>query len=428
MMSPKEASYWLKRFSNEGKRHVEMISSFNMISAIKKYILSYCEENKITIDLSEGYYRKSSSSVEGDDDEDDDDVTVPGQLKVEQKSLDLFHGTAKLSNGIYIHSLTYSSAEGPAKIVLLSCDNTDKAIEEYNTFLKAITSYQIDSIKKAKDKIVEITSDYNYNLITFPKTSWDEVILPDAQKASIRTSIEGFFKSEKLYKDLNIAWQRGLLMIGPPGNGKTMLCRAIASESKMPFIMVRLDARSGDYMLNLAWKMARTLSPAVICLEDVDRLFAHGGNGRASLTYFLNLLDGIQKNNHGILFIGTANHPEHIDKALVNRPSRFDRVFKIEAPNQESRRKYLAGLVKNFKISEDAILKTIDATDKMSMAFLKEVVTQACLTAVFDGKKIPNDADLIEAALALKKQYKEAEKDFQKDTSIKSFGISDSDY
>ena len=427
MMSPKEASYWLEKFSEEGKRHVEMISSFNMISAIKKYVLSYCEENKITIDLKEGYYRRATSSGDEEDDE-GDNHPVANQLKVEEYYLDLFHGTAKLDNGIYIHSLTYSSSEGPAKIVFASCENTEAAIEKYNTFLKAITSYQIDSIKKSKGKIVEINSDYNYNLITFPKTSWDDVILPDTQKTSIRSSIEGFFKSEKLYKDLGIAWQRGLLMIGPPGNGKTLACRAIASESGVPFVMARLDARSGDYMLGLAWKMARTLSPAVICLEDVDRLFAHGGNGRTSLTYFLNLLDGIQKNNHGILFIGTANHPEHIDKALVNRPSRFDRVFKIEVPNQDSRRKYLASLVKQFKISEEAIIRTIEATDKMSMAFLKEIVTQACLTAVFDGKLAPDDNYLIEAALALKKQYKEAEKDFQKDTSIKPFGSNEDDY
>ena len=423
MMSPKEASYWLEKFSEEGKRHVEMISSFNMISAIKKYLLSYCDENKIIIDFKDSYYRKSIL-----DDEEEDEELVTNQLKTEQKVLDLFHGTVKLSNGIYIHSLTYSSTEGPAKITFISCENNEAAIEKYNGFLKAITFYQVEYIKKSKSKIVEIDSDYNYSLITFPKTSWEDVVLPDVQKASIRSSIEGFFKSEKLYKSLDIAWQRGLLMIGPPGCGKTLLCRAIASESNVPFIMVRLDARSGDYMLKVAWKMARTLSPAIICLEDVDRLFVNGGNGRTSLVHFLNLLDGIQKNNHGILFIGTANHPEHIDKALVNRPSRFDRVFKIEVPNQDSRRKYLVGLIKQFKISEEAIVRTIEATDKMSMAFLKEIVTQACLTAVFDGKLAPDDNYLIEAALALKKQYKEAEKDFQKDTSIKSFGSNEDDY
>jgi hypothetical protein len=144
--------------------------------------------------------------------------------------------------------------------------------------------------------------------------SFEALILPTETRQALKTDVESFFESEQLYNDLNIAWRRGVLLTGPPGNGKTAVVKAIINKVQRPTIVVRELAgyrqtvREG---IEKVYSMARRMAPSIVVLEDIDSLI-----DARSLSYFLNELDGFAS-NRGVLTLATTNHPEKLDSALL---------------------------------------------------------------------------------------------------------------
>ncbi|KAL0562813.1 hypothetical protein V5O48_019265, partial [Marasmius crinis-equi] len=156
------------------------------------------------------------------------------------------------------------------------------------------------------------------------KAEWKDVILKDEFKTSLQKDVYGFFDSEDLYKDLGIPWKRGLIMHGPPGNGKTISLKVIMktcdAKGYAPLYVKSFQSFMGDeYSMTVVFNKARQLAPCVVVLEDLDSLITDSNR-----SFFLNQLDGLEGND-GLLVIGTTNHFDRLDPGLSSRPSRFDR-------------------------------------------------------------------------------------------------------
>ncbi|MCC6511893.1 MAG: ATP-binding protein, partial [Pirellulaceae bacterium] len=171
------------------------------------------------------------------------------------------------------------------------------------------------------------------------QASFEDLVLADDMKAAIRDDFVTFLKSEERYNRLGIAWRRGALMIGPPGNGKTHCVRALVKELAVSSLYVQSLSHpyyTADEMWQQVFDRARGLRPCVLVLEDLDALVTEENR-----SFFLNQLDGFEQ-NHGLIVLATTNHPDRIDPAIIDRPSRFDRKYHFNLPSLDERIDYLA--------------------------------------------------------------------------------------
>ncbi|HEY4117286.1 MAG TPA: AAA family ATPase [Byssovorax sp.] len=217
------------------------------------------------------------------------------------------------------------------------------------------------------------------------RASWEDLVLRGAEKDEIARDFERFFASKEAYARAACPWRRGALFMGPPGNGKTHCVKALVKRLGKPTIYVRgfrHRYRTTADCISEVFERARRLAPCVLVLEDLDGLFDPEG-----LAFFLNELDGFGENS-GLVTLGTTNHPERLDPALLDRPSRFDRTYAFELPHAEDRRRFL--VVQNAKLADLGALSAatidelVDATHEFSFAYLKELVMGA-LVAVVGG-------------------------------------------
>ncbi|WWC86545.1 uncharacterized protein L201_001422 [Kwoniella dendrophila CBS 6074] len=214
------------------------------------------------------------------------------------------------------------------------------------------------------------------------KASWDDVVLNDTFKNALQSDYRSFYKSEKIYKDLGVPWKRGLIFLGPPGNGKTISLKALMKEVKVPTLYVKsFHSWGGDEMgIRDIFARARAEAPCVLILEDLDSLITD-----MNRSFFLNEVDGLEDND-GLLLIGTTNHFDRLDPALSSRPSRFDRKYTFPNPSRDQRRDYAIWwqdrLRDNLDINfPDSLLDEFaDRTGNFSFAYMKEAFVSTLLT------------------------------------------------
>lgn len=218
-------------------------------------------------------------------------------------------------------------------------------------------------------------------LASIRDATFDNLIMTEAQKDDVATDAERFFVSRERYARYAIPWKRGVLFAGPPGNGKTHAVKAIVNRSTVPCLYVRSFDLPGHPFpgagIAMVFERARRIAPCIIVLEDLDSLVRD--DNRA---YFLNELDGFERND-GILVLATTNHPERIDAAIVDRPSRFDRKYAFGLPAQEQRRAYAeqwnAGLDPDLRLTAEDVASLAERTDGFSYAYLKELFVSSLM-------------------------------------------------
>ncbi|KAI9631717.1 P-loop containing nucleoside triphosphate hydrolase protein [Dioszegia hungarica] len=238
------------------------------------------------------------------------------------------------------------------------------------------------------------------------KASWDDVVLEDTLKKAIQNDYRSFFKSEEVYKHLDVPWKRGLIFLGPPGNGKTISLKAIMKEVKVPLLYVK-----SFHSIRMVFSHARAFAPCVLVLEDLDSLITD--QNRA---FFLNEVDGLEDND-GLLLIGSTNHFDRLDPALSSRPSRFDRKYSFPNPSKAERRAYAVywqdklAYNKELKFPDELLNAFAEKTSKFSFAYMKEafISTLLIIAGQEPNEKIHFGATLLEQIKKLRQQIEEGE-------------------
>lgn len=207
-------------------------------------------------------------------------------------------------------------------------------------------------------------------------STFENLILRGSLKQEIREDVEQFFQSRELYEEHDIPWKRGLLFVGPAGNGKTHTLKALINIIGHPCLYVKSfraphTGMADEANIRQVFDRARTSSPCVLVLEDLDSLITSQNR-----SFFLNELDGFAA-NIGIVTLATTNHPERLDPAILERPSRFDRKYPFSLPELAERKAYIAlwneALKPALRLTEDDVNKLSDITDGFSFAYLKEL-------------------------------------------------------
>lgn len=228
----------------------------------------------------------------------------------------------------------------------------------------------------------------------FREMSWDDIIMPGDLMRRIRGEISSFFSSKKLYDDNKLDWRRGVLLAGPPGNGKTATCRAVATSVDVP--VVYCAATDGDLfgVLNQAQATVGMYAPCILIMEDADSL----GSESILRSALLNMLDGMFSCD-GVMTIATTNCPEKLDSALTGRPSRFDSLYVIGNPAAPERERILRNkLGKKAKRLPAGQIETLaKGLGDVSAACVQEVAVCA-LKRAFDGGRLLTMEDLALAA------------------------------
>ncbi len=242
-------------------------------------------------------------------------------------------------------------------------------------------------------------------------TSLDDLVLRPSFKQEIVGELRRFFSSRELYDEQDVPWSRGMLFLGPAGNGKTLMLKALTNELDVPSLYVR-DFASHRYtpqaLMHEVFDRARETAPCLLIFEDLDNLITPDNR-----SFFLNELDGFAL-NRGILTIATTNHPERLDPALLHRPSRFDRKFTFGLPDDELRRAYLrdwlAGLSGAPELSEESLDELVVRTEGFTFAYLEELTHAAHLECLAgEGDRRDLDAMLVERANTLNRELVDVE-------------------
>jgi hypothetical protein len=223
--------------------------------------------------------------------------------------------------------------------------------------------------------------------------AFDNLFLPDNLVDEIRSDIDNFLESRKEYEEnLKLAWKRGYMLIGPPGNGKTLTIRCICKYYGLRYSdITKAISRDGSINLEKTSSMKQIdkilfpdENPHVYVLEDIDKLTVfqsgsreHKDAGEVSLHSILKGLDGIEQ-PHGVILFATTNYPNEISEALINRPGRFDRLFEIKQPKVSEITKLLE--YHKMSIKNDSLEKIAKGLEGFNMAFAEEFVKSVKMT------------------------------------------------
>ena len=237
---------------------------------------------------------------------------------------------------------------------------------------------------------------------------FSDVAGEDEAKESL-TEIVDYLHNPQKYTEVGASMPKGLLLVGPPGTGKTMLAKAVAGEANVPFFsisgseFVEMFVGMGASKVRDLFKQAKEKAPCIVFIDEIDAIGKKrdgqlGGNDEReqTLNQLLTEMDGFEGNN-GVIILAATNRPESLDPALT-RPGRFDRRVPVELPDLKGREEILKVHAKKIKLADDVDFHTIARmASGASGAELANIVNEAALRAVRSGRKVVNQSDLEES-------------------------------
>ena len=238
---------------------------------------------------------------------------------------------------------------------------------------------------------------------------FDDVAGEDEAKENL-TEVVNYLHDPSKYQEIGASMPKGILLVGPPGTGKTMLAKAVAGEANVPFFsmsgseFVEMFVGMGASKVRDLFKQAKEKAPCIVFIAEIDAIGQkrsggqYGGNDEReqTLNQLLTEMDGFEGNN-GVIILAATNRPESLDPALT-RPGRFDRRVPVELPDLKGREAILQVHAKKIKVAEDVDFnKVARMASGASGAELANIVNEAALRAVRDGRRFATQADLEES-------------------------------
>lgn len=252
----------------------------------------------------------------------------------------------------------------------------------------------------------------NSNARVYVKSSegikFSDVAGEDEAKENLQEIVDYLHTPDK-YREIGASMPKGILLVGPPGTGKTMLAKAVAGEANVPFFsmsgseFVEMFVGMGASKVRDLFKQAKEKAPCIVFIDEIDAIGKKregyvGGNDEReqTLNQLLTEMDGFEGNN-GVIILAATNRPESLDPALT-RPGRFDRRIPVELPDLKGREEILRVHARKIKVSDDADFARIARmASGASGAELANIVNEAALRAVRNGRKFAVQADLEES-------------------------------
>ena len=237
---------------------------------------------------------------------------------------------------------------------------------------------------------------------------FDDVAGEDEAKDNLKEIVD-YLHNTKKYTEAGASMPKGILLVGPPGTGKTMLAKAVAGEAGVPFFsmsgseFVEMFVGMGAAKVRDLFSQAKEKAPCIVFIDEIDAIGKKrdgqiGGNDEReqTLNQLLTEMDGFEGNN-GVIILAATNRPESLDPALT-RPGRFDRRVPVELPDLAGREAILKVHARKIKVDEDVDFHTIARmASGASGAELANIINEAALRAVRNGRTIVNEADLEES-------------------------------
>ena len=238
---------------------------------------------------------------------------------------------------------------------------------------------------------------------------FSDVAGEDEAKENLAEIVD-YLHNPKKYTDVGASMPKGILLVGPPGTGKTMLAKAVAGEANVPFFsmsgseFVEMFVGMGASKVRDLFKQAKEKAPCIVFIDEIDAIGQKrntggmGGNDEReqTLNQLLTEMDGFEGNT-GVIILAATNRPESLDPALT-RPGRFDRRVPVELPDLKGREEILKVHAKKIKVSDDVdFSKIARMASGASGAELANIVNEAALRAVRDNRKFATQSDMEES-------------------------------
>lgn len=237
---------------------------------------------------------------------------------------------------------------------------------------------------------------------------FDDVAGEDEAKENLAEIVE-YLHDPKRYKEIGASMPKGILLVGPPGTGKTMLAKAVAGEAEVPFFsmsgseFVEMFVGMGASKVRDLFKQAKEKAPCIVFIDEIDAIGKKrdgqiGGNDEReqTLNQLLTEMDGFEENN-GVIILAATNRPESLDPALL-RPGRFDRRVPVELPDLKGREAILKVHAKKIKVADNVDYNKIARmASGASGAELANIVNEGALRAVREHRAFVTQSDLEES-------------------------------